>query len=135
MSDSNDQSSNEAIGKRSIDLDEANDPPDIPKKRPRGPLDCLNWSDSEEEEFVPYTQSNPSPPACLSSPPRCPTPTKVLTKKSAAKNRSAKNGASKEVASKGATTKQARKKSCKNAKSFSSEASKAKGKSLGKFIF
>ena len=40
-------------------------------KRARGPYDCLNWSDSEDE-FVPFTQS--------SSPPK-----KVFAKKSTAK--------------------------------------------------
>ncbi len=28
------------------------------KKRSRGPEDCLNWSDDDDVEFVPYTQSN-----------------------------------------------------------------------------
>ena len=37
---------------------EEEDPPDTTKKRPRGPSDCLDWSDSEEE-FVPFTQENP----------------------------------------------------------------------------
>jgi hypothetical protein len=40
-------------------------PPDIPpdaahdsgKKRGRGPEDCLDWSESEEEEFTPFTQT------------------------------------------------------------------------------
>ena len=36
------------------------DPPDVPNKRGRGPSDCLDWSESDsEEEFTPYTQSNP----------------------------------------------------------------------------
>ena len=49
--------------KRPLDNDNRHveDPPDSVKKRPRGPYDCLDWSDESEEEFVPYTQSYPSP--------------------------------------------------------------------------
>ena len=35
------------------------DPPDVSKKRPRGPEDCLDYDESDEEEFTPYTQENP----------------------------------------------------------------------------
>ena len=35
------------------------DPPDVSKKRSRGPDDCLNYEESDEEEFTPYTQANP----------------------------------------------------------------------------
>jgi len=34
-----------------------NVPPDGGRKRPRGPEDCLNWDDSDEEEFVSFTQA------------------------------------------------------------------------------
>ena len=57
-------------------------PPDIAKKRPRGPSDCLSWSDSDEEEFTPFTQENPEPKVV-----------KVFAKKSLPKN--AKSGLSK----------------------------------------
>ena len=69
---------------------------DKAKKRSRGPDDCLDWSDSEEE-FVPYTQSNPEPAY-------------VAPKK--AKNRSPKNPvASKSSASKSSATKSSARKS------------------------
>ena len=63
------------------------EPPDVAKKRPRGPSDCLNWSDSEEEEFVPFTQSNPEP---VIEPVK-----KVFAKKSAPKKSATKNPVSK----------------------------------------
>ncbi len=42
--------------------------------RGRGPQDCLNWEESDEEEFVPFTQI-PEPPE----------PKLVFAKKSVAK--------------------------------------------------
>jgi hypothetical protein len=50
-------------------------------KRPRGPYDCLNWDDDSDEEFTPFTQSNPEgvPP----TPPK-----KVFAVKSSAKSSS-----------------------------------------------
>ena len=69
------------------------EPPDVAKKRPRGPSDCLNWSDSEEEEFVPFTQSNPEP---VIEPVK-----KVFAKKSAPKNSGTKKQASKGSSRKG----------------------------------
>jgi hypothetical protein len=35
------------------------DGPANPVKRPRGPSDCLDWDESEEEEFTPFTQERP----------------------------------------------------------------------------
>lgn len=62
------------------------DPPDVAKKRPRGPSDCLSWSDSEDEaDFTPYTQPNPEVVFV--------SPEKVFAKKSAPKK--AKNSKSK----------------------------------------
>ena len=64
-------SSNEDCAKRPHGEEVAVDQPQAGQKRPRGPYDCLDWSD-EEEEFTPFTQSY-SPP-------------KVFAKKSAAKS-------------------------------------------------
>ena len=51
------------------------------EKRPRGPYDCLDWSD-EEEEFVPFTQSS-SPPKVFAN--------KTRVKEVSKKKRGAKN--------------------------------------------
>ena len=75
-------------------------------KRPRGPLDCLNWSE-DEDEFVPFTQL-PEPDAEPT-----PLPKKVFAKKSSAKNSKSKNGGNNDSAKK-------------------TSSSKAKGKSIGK---
>ena len=73
--------------------------------RKRGPADCLDWEDSDEE-FTPYTQENPVP---RFSPPA----KKVFAKKSAAKKVvSKKNGA-------------------KNARAEKATSSISKGKCLG----
>ncbi len=47
-------------GKRSLEEDgkHLEDEPDLATKRPRGPSDCLDWEDSEEE-FTPFTQERP----------------------------------------------------------------------------
>ena len=52
---------NEIERKRSFDNDgkHVEDVPDVVKKRPRGPSDCLE-DDNEEEEFVPFTQESPA---------------------------------------------------------------------------
>ena len=52
-------------------------PPDVSNKRPRGPSDCLSWSDSEDEPFTPFTQENPVPKEIPAK--------KVFAKKSAPK--------------------------------------------------
>ena len=31
----------------------------VNEKRSRGPMDCLDWEDSDDEVFTPFTQSNP----------------------------------------------------------------------------
>jgi len=51
---------NESDRKRRHEFDgqHVEDPPDLVKKRPRGPSDCLD-DDSEEEDFVPFTQISP----------------------------------------------------------------------------
>ena len=83
---------------------------DVTHKRPRGPFDCLNWSEDEDEEDLgPYTQL----PEPVEEPP--PSPKKVFAKKSVAKNGETKNGA-------------------KNASSKKASSSKAKGKSIGKSL-
>ena len=64
------------------------EPPDVAKKRPRGPSDCLDWSESEEEDFVPYTQSNPE---VVHTPPK----KKVFAKKSVVKSSLGKAGSGK----------------------------------------
>lgn len=74
------------------------EPPDVAKKRPRGPSDCLNWSDSEEDEFVPYTQSNPE---VVYTPPK----KKVFAKKSVVKRSRGKAGCGKMAVSKSAGSK------------------------------
>ncbi len=52
------EGSGESSKKRSLD-EEACVNPDVQIKR-RGPSDCLNWDeDDEDEEFTPYTQENP----------------------------------------------------------------------------
>jgi hypothetical protein len=58
--------------------------PDVPTKRPRGPFDCLDWDDSDEEEFVPFTQSYSEESRF---PPRAPSPVAVFAKKSSAKGK------------------------------------------------
>jgi hypothetical protein len=53
------------------------------KKRPRGPSDCLNWDDSEEDDFLTcYSQKFESPPR-----------KKMFAKKSSVKKSSAKKSA------------------------------------------
>ena len=74
-------------------------------KRSRGPLDCLNWDDSDEEEFTPFTQANPSPVSSPVAP-------IVVAKKSSGKGNVAKNK-----------------------KSGNGVSSSRKGKSLGELMF
>jgi hypothetical protein len=103
-------SSNEDSLKRAGDKRHVDDPPDVSKKRPRGPYDCLNWDDSDEDEvFTPYTQENPKVVH---------TPIKVFAKKS-----SGRKGGSKKSSTK-----------INRAKNSGSSRSKEKGKSLGKCI-
>ena len=83
------------ILKRSADQGHEEEPPDVAKKRSRGPYDCLNWSDSEEDEvFTPFTQENPplSPPKVFA---KKSVGKRSLVKKSSAKNSSAKNSSAK----------------------------------------
>ena len=94
--------------KRSAVQEREEEPPDPTLKRPRGPYDCLNWDDSDEDEvFTPFTQENPPI-----------SPGKVFAKKSSANKGSAK------------------KSSVKNsrAKNRKKSTSKEKGKSLGMFV-
>ena len=91
----------EAEGKMDVER-----PPDIAKKRPRGPSDCLSWEDSDEEVFTPFTQENPEPKVV-----------KVFAKKSVPKK--AKSGLSKNGGAK-----------VKGVKKSSDE----KGKSSGKLL-
>ena len=72
--------------KRSVDNDgkHVEDAPDVVKKRARGPSDCLEY-DSEDEEFVPYTQESP---AVVWSPEK----KKVFAKKSVIKGSGSKGG-------------------------------------------
>ena len=96
MSGTDDQNADNVRSKPSKDGETKvqEDPPDVAKKRPRGPSDCLSWSDSEdEEEFTPFTQANPDPKV---------SPQKIFAKKSApkmAKNSKAKDSRSKASAS------------------------------------
>ena len=144
MSDSSEKYSAEAGIKRPMEVDEteaaieSNEPPDVAKKRPRGPSDCLDYDDSDEEEFTPFTQSNPEPVFVVS-------PKKVFAKKSAvarsAKKVSKKESSSKKSSKKGASYKNSSSESttskktssknsqCKN--SVSSDGS-SKGKNPGK---
>ena len=99
MSDSSEKNANEGCSKRTLDPGDpkvCDDPPDLPKKRSRGPMDCLNWDDSDEEEFVPFTQSNPE--VVWETPPRLPVE-KAASTVSRAKNSAAKNGRGKKSAS------------------------------------
>lgn len=67
-----------------------NDEPDRPQgaqKRGRGPEDCLNWDDSDEEEFVPFTQARVFTPRCE--------PKRVYAKKSVVKGSAKGNPAKK----------------------------------------
>ena len=73
--------------------------------RTNGPLDCLNWDDSDEEEFTPFTQANPSPVSSPVAP-------IVVAKKSSGKGNVAKNK-----------------------KSGNGVSSSRKGKSLGELMF
>ena len=77
--------------KRPLDDIVSNDndkPPDVAKKRSRGPNDCLNYEDdSDEEEFTPYTQSNPDVMFMESES----KPKLVFAKKSSAKKSSVKS--------------------------------------------
>lgn len=104
----NDDSSNEQ--KRSHEAGEG--PPEVVPKKGRGPSDCLNWDDeSDEEEFVPFTQAR----EFVSR-----EPTKVVfAKKSVAKKPLVKNGRGKKGAGKSSTDK---------------KKSEAKGKSGEPFI-
>jgi len=67
-------------------------PPDTAKKRSRGPSDCLNYSDSEDE-FVPFTQENPEVVTSSTK--------KVFAKKSAPKRSKSKNPRKSSSVSKG----------------------------------
>ena len=67
--------------KRPREQNEDEEQPVGADKRPRGPYDCLDWSD-EEEEFVPYTQSS-SPPKVFAK--------KTIVKNVSKKKRGAKN--------------------------------------------
>ena len=69
------------------------EPPDVAKKRPRGPSDCLDYSESEEDDFVPFTQSNPE---VVHTPPK----KKVFAKKSVAKRSLGKAVRGKSIGSK-----------------------------------
>ena len=60
MTDNGKESPKKGTAKRLFDEERPSNGEDQ-NKRPRGPLDCLNWSDSDDEEFTPYTQANPSP--------------------------------------------------------------------------
>jgi len=82
------------------------EPPDGSKKRARGPSDCLDWSESDEEVFTPFTQAFT---------PTSPPPKKVFRKKASVKKSGGKKAGGK-------------------AKSKSSSSSVLKGKSLGKFV-
>jgi hypothetical protein len=66
---------NESSGKRMSEDGAGSDPPDVIPKRSRGPADCLNWDESDKEEFTPYTQENPQVVF--------PTPEKKMKKKGA----------------------------------------------------
>jgi hypothetical protein len=72
--------SHEGDGKHEEDV------PESVKKRARGPSDCLEWDDdSDDEEFVPYTQV--SPEVTVS-----PEKKKVFARKSSAKTGRSKGG-------------------------------------------
>ena len=67
MSDSLDKTSvddedmADKVGDPPEDVEEVGDPPEVGRKRAIGPDDCLNYESSDEEEFVPFTQT-PDPP-------------------------------------------------------------------------
>ena len=125
MSDSGDKGPFEGSSKRTLEDDEGQE---AVTKRPRGPYDCLDWSDSDDEPFTPFTQSNPPP-----------SPPKVFAVKSKAKKVvSKKSSKEKGFSKKSSKDKGVGKKSV--AKNFSSTkdgsvVSKSKGKSLGKYVF
>ena len=114
MSDTGEKSSFEGSSKRSLEEDEEQVAPVTSTKRPRGPYDCLDWSDSDDEPFTPFTQSNPSPP-------------KIFAKKSKAKN----VGSKKSSKGKGVSKKSVAKNSSNK---DGSVVSKLKGKSLGNYL-
>ncbi len=85
MSNLSKDSSAEGGHKRPVD----SDPPDDPgekSKRSRGPSDCLDWDeyDDEDQEFTPYTQSNPE--VVYPSPKKSPAVKKSPGKKLKCKN-------------------------------------------------
>ena len=121
-SKSSNESNEENGHKSSLDQDHKEEPPDRGKKRPRGPYDCLNWSDSDEDEvFTPFTQENPplSPP-------------KVFAKKSSAKKGFAKNSSAKNSSAKNSSAKNASAKNSGVTKRKKLTA-KEKGKSIGMY--
>jgi hypothetical protein len=69
----------EEVPAKKVATDDGAEP--IPAKRGRGPSDCLDWDDSDEGEFTPFTQERPE---LFWSPPTESTPVKKV-KKSASK--------------------------------------------------
>ena len=99
------------------------DPPDVSKKRTRGPNDCLDWEDSDEEyEFTPFTQIPEDVPAASPK-------AKVFARKSSAKistgNKPANKSCAKKLSAKKSSAKNvSAKKSCaKNSRSASTDSS------------
>ncbi len=71
-------SSSESRSKRTLDDNDnvqSEEFSDVAKKRPRGPYDCLDWDESDSDEFTPFTQS-------YSEESRFPPPATVFAKKS-----------------------------------------------------
>ena len=94
--------------KRPLDdtvLNNIEEPPDVAKKRSRGPHDCLNYDESDEEEFTLFTQSNPE--VVFEEPD--PKPKLVFAKKSSAKKSSAKKSSKGKGAGKSSKSKNASK--------------------------
>ena len=104
------------------------DPPDQGSKRPRGPADCLDWSDSDDEcEFTPFTQENPVRIE----------PDVTSAKSSSAKSSSAKTSSAKTSSAKTSSAKKTSAKTSVGQLSFarkSSAASVSKSKSKGKCL-
>ena len=98
--------------------DQLEESSDSAKKRPRGPYDCLNWDEDSEDEFVPFTQSNPE---VVHTPVK-----KVFAKKSSAKSCSKSSGKSSAKTSAKSSAKTLVNSAAKNS---GSKKSKEKGKS------